>query len=53
MLALRVFAETLVTGDVTLTYAPGLIFNLPGAPPFKVGILAFGTRKIAFAKSRR
>ncbi len=35
-LTLRVFADTLATGEVSLTYAPGLNFLVSGKEPFEV-----------------
>jgi hypothetical protein len=35
-LALRVFADTLASGEVSLTYAPGLNFSVKGKEPFEV-----------------
>jgi hypothetical protein len=35
-LTLRVFGETLASRDATLTYAPGLIFEVQGKKPFEV-----------------
>jgi hypothetical protein len=43
-LTLRVFADTLATGDVSLTYAPGLNFLVSGRKPFEVDFSCWFSR---------
>jgi hypothetical protein len=43
-LTLRVFADTLATGEVSLTYAPGLNFLVSGRKPFEVDFSVWFSR---------